>query len=61
MDEVKGHDAIGKLEETYSTDGDLGDEARHEFNLSTLICLPKAAVDKTADDEDIYGAAGTRP
>ena len=60
MEELKEDDAIEKLEEAYSRTGDT-QTARHEFNLSTLICLPKAAVGKTEDEEDIYEAAGTRP
>ena len=59
MEEMKEDGAEKKLEQAYrDIDGQV---EGHAFNLSILVCLPKAPVGLTDDDLDIYEAAGTRP
>ena len=59
MKELKEKGAEKKLEEAYrEVEGQV---EGHEFNLSIMVCLPKAPVGSTEDDLDIYEAAGTRP
>jgi hypothetical protein len=59
MKEMKEEGVEEKLTEAYrEIEGQI---EGHEFNLSTMICLPKAPVGTTEDEVDIYEASGTRP
>ena len=55
---LEGQDASTKLQAAYYDEK----KARpHNFNLSTLVCLPKAPAGSDGDSGDFYDPEGTRP